>query len=193
MQWTLINGDQQTAVSILRVTPKLDDGDILLQETAAVDPNESLVALQERLGAMGGRLAVRALEGLELGTLQGASQAEGPVVWAPVLTKEDGRIDWTQSAPVLHDRIRGVQPWPGATTHVHGKLLKIMRAKVGSSETPPAGQPGEVIAAEDDRLVIQTGQGTLRLFEVQLEGKKRMDVRAFLLGRPLKTGDRFIY
>jgi len=189
IQWTLINGDEETGVTILKVTPKLDDGDMLLQERLAVDPRENAVELGERLARMGAGLAVRALDLLEAGQAEFTPQDESQVVWAPALTKDDGLIDWAQPTLALHNRIRGVQPWPGATTDLHGKSLKVHRAEPVALATA-AATPGEVVKAEGEDLLVGTGDGLLRLLEVQLEGKKRMLVKDFLLGRPVQAGDR---
>jgi methionyl-tRNA formyltransferase len=186
IQWTLINGDEETGVTILKVTPKLDDGDMLLQERVAVDPQENAVELGERLAHLGADLAVRALDLLETGKAEFTPQDESQVVWAPALTKDDGLIDWSQPTLALHNRIRGVQPWPGATTRLGDKTLKIHRACPSSARRAKAG---EVVKAEGEDLLVGTGDGLLRLLEVQLEGKKRMPVKDFLLGRPVQAGD----
>ena len=188
IQWTLINGDEETGVTILQVTPKLDDGDMLLQERTPVDPQENAVELGERLARLGADLAVRALDLLETGKAEFTPQDESQVVWAPALTKDDGRLDWTQPTLALHNRIRGVQPWPGASTRLGNKNLKIHRA--APAEAPPA-EAGQVVRAAGEDLLVSTGDGQLRLLEVQLEGKKRMPVKDFLLGRPVRAGDRF--
>ena len=190
IQWTLINGDPETGVTILKVTAKLDAGDLLLQEPVPVDPQENAVELGERLALLGADLAVRALDLLEQGQAEFTPQDEARVVWAPALTKEDGRIDWTGTTRSLHNRIRGVQPWPGASTRLQNKTLKIHRASPGPEETP-AAEPGRVVKAEGEELLVRTGDGLLRLLEVQLEGKKRLSVKDFLLGRPVQAGDRF--
>ena len=187
IQWTLINGDEETGVTILKVTPKLDDGDMLLQESTRVDPRENAVELGERLARLGADLAVRALDLLEKDQAEFTPQDEAQVVWAPALTKDDGRIDWTQPTLSLHNRIRGVQPWPGAYTQLGNKTLKIHRALPAEARRTKAG---EVVKAEGEDLLVGTGDGQLRLLEVQLEGKKRMPVRDFLLGRPVQAGDR---
>lgn len=188
IQWALINGDEETGVTILKVTPKLDDGDLLLQQSTRVDPLENAVELGERLAGLGANLAVQALELLEKDQAKFTPQDEAQVVWAPALTKDDGRIDWTQTTRSLHDRIRGVQPWPGAATVLHGKTLKVHRAEPGPAEAPRA-EAGQVIKAEGEELLVRTGDGLLSLLEVQLEGKKRMPVKDFLLGRPVQVGD----
>jgi methionyl-tRNA formyltransferase len=187
IQWTLLNGDQITGVSILKVTPKLDDGDIILQESTPIDPDENAIELGERLAVLGAKLVIQALDLLESGQASFKPQDNDKVVWAPALKKEDGQIDWQQSATVLHNRIRGLQPWPGAYTHLDDKVLKLHRAGIESEES--SGQePGSIIKAAGDDLLIACSKGILRLLEVQLEGKKRMDVRAFLLGRNVTPG-----
>lgn len=191
VQWTLINGDPIAGVSIVKVTPRLDDGDIILQESTEVDIHENAVELGQRLALMGGKLAVQALGQLEAGVVQASPQDEGQVVWARALTKSDGRIDWAAPALSIHNRIRGVQPWPGASTALGGKVLKIHRAVPAEGQFPEA-QPGQVVVAEGDNLQVRTGDGVLRLLEVQLEGKKKMDAQAFLLGRSLGKGEALI-
>ncbi len=189
IQWTLINGDEKTGVTILEVTPRLDDGDVLAQRIVDVDPDETAARLQDRLGELGGELAVQVIQCLETGPVEGAVQDESQVVWAPALTKADGRIDWNRPARSIHDRIRGVQPWPGAVTSLRGRAFKIHLAAVTDALAPAGAGPGQVIEAEGDRLLVQTGDGVLRLLEVQAEGKKRMDARAFLPGRQVAAGD----
>ncbi|HSA19882.1 MAG TPA: methionyl-tRNA formyltransferase [Myxococcota bacterium] len=190
IQWTLLSGDSRTGVCILRMTPRLDDGEVLLREVTPLGLEETAQQLHDRLAALGGQLLVRALERLEVGALRGEPQDEGAVVWAPALRKEQGQLDWTRTALELHNQVRGLQPWPGAFTRTPaGALLKVHRA---APLGPQAGQatPGQILEASGDVLVVQCGQGRLGLLEVQLEGKKRLAARAFLTGRPLQAGDR---
>jgi methionyl-tRNA formyltransferase len=188
VQWALINGDTRTGVSIVKVTPRLDDGDILLQEALDVDPDETAVELGERLAVLGGQLVVRALDQLESGQASPVPQDEDGVTWARALKKEDGQIEWNRPAADIHNRIRGVQPWPGAFTRLGGKMLKIHRAELCSVRSDES-IPGRVVKAEGEDLQVGTADGFLQLREVQLEGKKRMDARTFLLGRPVEAGD----
>ncbi len=192
LQWTLINGDTQAGVSILKVVPEVDAGEVLAVERVEVDPDENAVELGARLGALGGRLALGVMERAGQGSLDGQPQDASQVVMARQLSKADGRLSWSQTARELHDRVRGVQPWPGAHTQLAGKAFKIHRSAVVEPDpgAAPDAAPGQVIEAAGDRLVIQTGQGGLRLLEVQLAGKKRMDARSFLAGRQLAVGDR---
>ena len=190
IQWALINGDPETGVSILKVTPRFDDGDILLQESTAITLEENAEQLSSRLAALGARLTLRVLEKMEGGDFCALPQNEDSVIWAPELTKEDGDLDWTQTALALHNRIRGLYPWPGAYTHLDGKVLKIHRARPLDTPSPhPAARPGQVVRADKDDLWVQTGQGLLALLGLQLEGRKRLDAREFLLGRVVGEDD----
>ena len=190
MQWTLIRGDAQTGVSILAVTPRLDDGDVLLQESVAVPQDMGMEALHDLLAVLGGRLLVEVVETMEQGPIQGQPQDAQQVIWAPALTKEDGRLDWSRPALELHNRIRGVQPWPGAWSHLQGRLLKIHAARVAEGDAEESAEAGSVVEAEGERIRVACGEGSLLLTEMQLEGKKRLDTRSFLAGRSIKSGDR---
>ncbi|MBW1807609.1 MAG: methionyl-tRNA formyltransferase [Deltaproteobacteria bacterium] len=189
LQWALINGDSETGVSILKVTPRLDDGDIILQEKVAIDPDENAVELGNRLARLGGELVVQVLDRLAAGNVAAVPQGEDQVIWAPALTKSDGKIDWNQTTESIHNRIRGVQPWPGAFTHLGEKILKIHKAGPAVVAQTEGRQPGQVIEAAGTSLVVATLDGGLALAEVQLEGKKRLDAKAFLLGRTIQKGD----
>jgi methionyl-tRNA formyltransferase len=189
LQWALINGDKETGVTILTVTPRFDAGDIVLQEKVAIDPLENAVELGERLAQLGGKLVVQVLERIAAGNFTAVPQDEDQVIWAPALTKADGKLDWTQSAAVIHNRIRGVQPWPGAFTRLAEKTLKIHKAHPAVAVNSSSSRPGQVVEAAGASLLVATGDGCLALDEVQLEGKKRMEAKAFLLGRAIQAGD----
>ncbi len=189
VQWTLLNGDTVTGVSILQVTPRLDDGDILLQREVPVGPEEDAGALLSRLALLGGELSVETLERLSRGDLKAVPQDESRVVWARALEKEDGRLDWNQPATAIHNRVRAVQPWPGAFCQLRERRLKIHRTKLA-----PGGRqsqaPGEVVALGPDGIWVMAADGPVLLLEVQLEGKKRLTAREFVQGRNLAVGDR---
>lgn len=189
VQWTLLNGDAVTGVSILQVTPRLDDGDILLQREVPVDPEEDAGALLSRLALLGGALSAEALEHLGRGDIRAVPQDESRVVWARALEKEDGRLDWNQPAAAIHNRVRAVQPWPGAFCELRSRRLKIHRTR----QTLPdgaRGAPGEILALGPDGIRVMAGDGPLLLLELQLEGKKRLPAREFAQGRNLAVGDR---
>ncbi|NMB74285.1 MAG: methionyl-tRNA formyltransferase [Myxococcales bacterium] len=189
VQWTLLNGDTVTGVSILQVTPRLDDGDILLQRDVPVDPEEDAGALLSRLALLGGELSVEALERLSRGDLKAVPQDESRVVWARALEKEDGRLDWNQPATTIHNRVRAVQPWPGAFCQLRGRRLKIHRTRLAPRGGLPR-PPGEVLTLGPDGIGVMAADGPVLLLEVQLEGKKRLSAREFVQGRNLAVGDR---
>ncbi len=187
IQWAIINGDRETGVSIVDVTPRLDDGDIILQQKTIISPDETAIELGERLAELGAELSIAALDLLDKGKLATRPQAESEVLWAPALRKQDGRIDWNRPAGKIHDLVRGVQPWPGAQTSLRGRALKLHRTSLESLGC--SAGPGEVQQAFGADLLVGTGDGLLRLEELQLDGKKRLSAKAFISGRQIKAGD----
>jgi len=189
IQWALANGDRETGVSILFVTPKMDAGDILAQEPFPIAPEDTFSSLETRLSARGAELLLRVLDQFRSGTQQAVPQEESQVTLARKLTKADGRVDWALPAEQIRNRLRGFSPWPGAYTALpNGALLKIHEAVV----EPGAGgvEPGTILEAEGSRLLVAAGKGALRLMKVQPAGKKAMEAAAFLCGARLQTGDR---
>jgi methionyl-tRNA formyltransferase len=189
VQWTLLNGDKVTGVTILKVTPRLDDGDILLQRETPVGPEENAAELLARLALLGGELSREVMEQMERGSIQPVPQDESRVVWARALEKDDGRIDWTRPAEAIHNQVRAVQPWPGAFCLINGRRLKIHRTRPEDAGGKQ-GAPGEILELDPAGILVMTGGGCIRLLELQLEGKKRLLAREFILGRNLTAGDR---
>ncbi len=187
--WAIINGETITGVTTMKLVEKMDAGPIFLQEEVAVAPDETTASLQAKLTPVGARLLLETLQRLKEGSLAPRPQDEAGVSFAPMIKKEDGLIDWSQTASVLERRVRGFHPWPSAYTYWHGKLLKIHRAKVMAKEV--AANPGEVVRADGKGLWVATGSGVLSLEEVQLENKKRLPGTEFIRGARVEEGDRF--
>lgn len=188
LNWALINGDRETGVSIIRISERVDAGGVVLQERVALDPDETAGQLSDRLAPLGAQLVLTTLEALQAGTLQPIPQDEAQVTKAPKLSKEDGRIDWTRPADEVHNRVRGVTPWPGAYTCLpDGQMLKLFHSK---ELLDFASEPGEVLRNDfsSDFLVVGCGENAVGFAEVQLQGKKRMPVSEFLKGHPLEPG-----
>ena len=181
IQWAVINGEKESGVTIMQMDEGLDTGDMLAKTEVPLEPDETGGSLFDKLSRAGAELLIRTLPALEQGTLTPEKQPlESPTAYARMIRKEDGRIDWNLEAEAIERRIRGLNPWPSAYTELTGKILKIWRAEVLPKES---GQtPGTVTEAGKGGFCVQTGKGVLRLFEVQLEGKKRMDAQAFLRG-----------
>jgi methionyl-tRNA formyltransferase len=187
IQWALANGDQETGVSVLHVTPKMDAGDILAQERVPIAPEDTYCTLEPRLATLGAKLLVRVLDGFREGDMQGVPQDESKVVFARKLTKEDGRVDWSRSAEEIRNRLRGFAPWPGAYTFLpDGTLLKIHEVKVEAGV--PGAAAGTVLEARGEGLLVAAGEGAVRLMQVQPAGKKVMGGAAFLCGHRLEAG-----
>jgi methionyl-tRNA formyltransferase len=189
INWTIINGDQATGVTVIRMDEKMDDGDIILKKEVPVLTHDTAESLSERLAWEGSALLVEALDAIEKGTAVFERQDSSRATYAPKLKKEDGLIKWDRDATSIQSHIRGVQPWPGAYTYLDGKLIKIWKTSIYASETP-AG-PGEIVAIEKDGILVSTKQGAIVIEELQPESSRRMDINAFLAGHKVKIGDIF--
>jgi len=185
IQWAILRGDEVTGVTIMQMNERMDAGDILLQRATPIGGDETYGELQTRLADLGAHALMEAIAHLHAGTLRPQTQREDEMVLAPMIKKEDGRIDWTQSAVSIARRVHAFNPWPSAFTHLDGKLLKIHRAHVGAAGRP-AG-PGCVVAVHGD-LAVATGDGALVLDELQLEGRRRLSAAEFARGGGIKVG-----
>jgi len=185
--WAVVNGEEETGISTFQLNPRIDAGDILLQRRVAIDADETAGELEARLCVAGAEMVVETIDGLEDGTLRGWPQDPQGISRAPKLTKEDGRIDWSQPAAVARNLIRGMNPVPGAFTQWQGQALKIHRAQHATGE----GAPGTVLCADDrEGLIVACGEGALLLTEVQPAGKAAMEGKAFVRGYPIEVGAR---
>lgn len=189
IQWSLIRGEAVTGVTTMRIDVGLDTGDMLLKRGAQIHDDDTAETLGERLSHLGADLMIETLRRLERGDLEAQPQDHTQATLAPILKKEDGRIDWNLPALGIWNRIRGLRPWPGAYTRFRGKNLHLWSAsRPALGETMPLA-PGTLIA-ERGRLRVTCGEGTLLdLEEVQLEGRKRMPIRDFLNGVKIAPGE----
>jgi methionyl-tRNA formyltransferase len=186
IQWAIARGEVVTGVTTMRIDSGLDTGDILLQKEAAIAPEDNAETLSTRLAAIGAELMVETLRGLQAGKVHPRPQENATATLAPILKKEDGRIDFHRSAWEICNRLRGFQPWPGAFTTFRSKNLQVWTAK----PAPNPNAPGE-FAIQGDRLLAGSGDNTsLELLEVQPEGKKRMLARDFIHGYHPATGEK---
>lgn len=187
--WAIVKGEIETGVTTMFIEPTLDTGPILLQSKTPIGEKETSPELMQRLAEIGAELLGETLARLDDLTPQ--PQHDADATFAPVLEKEDGLIDWSQTAFEIERRIRGFQPWPNAYTSFNSKSLILWEAQPEIPVTS-AGAIGEVIVAQKNELVVQCGQETaLRVLEVQPEARKRMAARDFINGMRLKVGDRF--
>jgi methionyl-tRNA formyltransferase len=187
--WAIVNGERETGVTTMFIEPTLDTGPILLQSKTEIGETETAPELMQRLAEIGAGLLSETLARLD--NLTPRPQHDRDATFAPILTKEDGLIDWSYSADEIERRVRGFQPWPNAYTSFNSKGLTIWRAQPVSSPNPDA-PVGEVIVARGEDLLVNSGAGTaLRLLEVQPEARKRLAARDFINGLRVKVGDRF--
>ena len=188
IQWAIINGETETGVTIFQLSPRVDAGDILVQQRLVIGKDETAGELYERLKMKGAELLIRAIDGMADGSVMPMPQTDEGLSRAPKLEKEDGGIDWSKSAGDIRNLIRGTNPFPGAFTLWRNKLLKVHRATVDTG----MGEAGAVIEADGKRgLIVGTGEGALALDEVQPAGKKRMSGADFVRGYRIEVGERF--
>ena len=188
IQWAVLDGEKETGVTIMQMNEGLDTGDILMQEVVVLDKKETGESLFDKLALCGADLIVKALVRIEEGSLTPLKQDDSKSTYAKMLRKEIGRLDFSQDAVILERKIRGLNSWPSAYTHFKGKTLKIWDADVVEKNSLTVNSYGEVCEVDKESFSIQTGNGLLKIKEVQLEGKKRMEVSAFLLGYPIEKG-----
>ena len=191
INWAIVRGETTTGVTTMLIEERLDAGDMLIERETPIGPDETAVELAERLAPMGADLAVETLAGLEHGLITPRKQNDADATFAPILKREDGRIDWSLPAIKIFNRVRGFVPWPGSYTWFRGKRLHIHRAKPLVAP-PTADSPGPgVIQALPDEVRVGCGKWTvLRIEEVQMEGKKRMAAADFLCGHQPREHER---
>ena len=184
IQWAILNGDEQTGVSIIYLAKKMDAGDILRQERHPIGPDDTSAVLHDRLADLGAQLLLKTIDDIRDGRVSRTAQDEAEAVEISKLSKEDGKIDWSMPAEAIRNRIRAFDPWPGSYCILpDGDALKVWKAGAEVGE----GVPGTLL---DDRLLVATGSHALRLLEIQPAGRKRMPVEAFLNGHPQEQGKK---
>jgi methionyl-tRNA formyltransferase len=220
IQWAIVNGETRTGVTTMRIDAGLDTGDMLLKAETEIGPEETAIELGKRLAAMGAELLVETLAGLAAGTIVPEKQDPAQATYAPLLKKEDGRIDWSRPASAIHNQVRGLQPWPGAYGTFRGQRVHVWRTRGpgAGGRGPGGGGSGgsgvrnlglEVMdqgsGIRDSGLgireagsilslrpfVVGCGAGALELVEVQLEGRKRMAGSDFVNGQRVTEDEKF--
>jgi methionyl-tRNA formyltransferase len=183
--WAILAGDATSGVTIMAMTEEMDAGDILLQRQTAIRADETGGTLSERLAHLGAQAIGEAIEGLKAGALHPSPQPSTGITFAPRITHDHCRMDWSRSATELGRVVRAFAPAPAAFTTLQGRLLKVHHAVVNG---PGAGAPGQVVRAGPGGIVVATGEGNLRLLEVQLAGRRRLSADVFMVGHPIPPG-----
>jgi methionyl-tRNA formyltransferase len=187
INWAIINGETRTGITIMQMDEGLDTGAVLAQDSIPIAPRDTAGDLTEKLSEQGSWLIVDTLSRIEAEGLAAVPQDNSKASMAPLLKKEDGLIDWTMSARKIHNRVRGLSPWPGAHGYLDGKIIKILGTEVAEG----TGEPGALYEQDRNSLVIGTGNGLLRIMTIQPEGKKPMSASEFLRGHRGVAGKRF--
>ncbi len=186
IQWSIIDGEDKTGVTIMHMDAGIDTGDMIMKAEVPIDSKETGGSLHDKLAECGGALLLKALKAIEDGIAPREKQKDEESCYAKMLDKSIGLIDFNRPAIEIERFIRGLNPWPSAYTFLDGKTLKIWDADVIEEES--AGIPGEIVSVTKNTIVVKTSKDSLAIKELQLEGKKRMTVDAFLRGYSLETG-----
>jgi methionyl-tRNA formyltransferase len=189
IQWALLNGDIETGVTLMKMDAGMDTGPVITVARTPIDAEDNAETIHDKLALLGASLLVEKLPEYINGSLKPVSQPDG-ATHARKITKQDGRLNWNDSAEAIWNRIRALTPWPGTYAFIPAEpkpqLLKIWKAK----PTPLSGPPGEVLAIEKEGVIVACGSGALQLLELQREGGKRLPARDFVLGCPIRVGQR---
>lgn len=190
IQWAIIDGEEVTGVTTMQMDEGLDTGDMLLKTEIPVEPKETGGSLFDKLAQAGAELCVETLEALQNGTVTPIPQGETTTAYAKMLDKQLGDINWNKTAVEIERLIRGLTPWPSAYTNWNEKVMKIWDAEVSDIDVEMEdAKPGTIVKVEKDAFYVQTGEGLLKVCELQIPGKKRMDAGAFLRGYQVKVGE----
>lgn len=185
IHWAILNGDEESGVTIMHMAKAMDAGDIIAQSVTPIDPNETVEDLHDRLAQMGATLLVEVVEQIGAGTATRTPQDESKVTYAPMLSRELSPLDWTRTARQLHDQVRGLIPWPATTTDIiGGQPVKIFEVEELGVATTAA--PGTIVAAGKQGIDVACGDGVLlRIKQLQAQGGKRMAAADYLRGHPI--------
>ncbi len=189
INWAIIRGEKETGVTIFKMNEYMDRGEIILQKKIDISGSDTAVSLAEKLSKVGAEALLKALDLIEQGRATFTLQDESQASVAPKLKKEDGLINWEVQASEIYNRIRGLQPWPGAFTYFENKLLKIWESKVVEGKKDK--RPAEIVDVDSKSgILVQTGKDKLLIAVLQLEGKRKMSAAEFILGHSIKIGEK---
>jgi methionyl-tRNA formyltransferase len=188
----IIAGEVETGVTIMRLVREMDAGPMFAHKTRPIGPDETSEAVEADLARLGADLLLQVIHAIETGAAMERAQDHGAATFAPRLSREDGNIDWHASAAAIHNLVRGLHPWPHAAGVLGGSRYLIHRTATVLDPRSHAPAPGTIVEASGDRLLVSTGDGgALAILEIQPEGRRRLDTRAFLAGRRWSPGQRF--
>lgn len=185
--WAILRGEEETGVTTMKMDEGLDTGDIYLQEKVAILPEDTTGSLSSRLSETGAGLLKKTINGIEDGSLSSVPQDESLATKAPIIEKEQGKVDWKLPAKIIVNLVRGLSPWPGVYTEYQGSRWRLWRVSERNDKTEES--PGAILKTEKDQILVATGRGVLVLHELQAPNARRMSVRDFLSGHSVKEGE----
>lgn len=188
IQWSIIDGEKLTGITVMQMDEGLDTGDMLFKSVVEIADDDTADTLYDKLSICGGSLIVEALDRIEEGDIHPVKQDDTQATYAKMLDKTLGRVNFGKPAAEIERLVRGLNSWPGTYTYINGKTLKIWKSAV--SDKPSNGEPGTIYSSDNGRLFVNTADIALELIEIQLEGKKRMDVKSFMLGYKIEAGEK---
>ncbi len=189
IHWSIINGEKETGITIMQMDEGMDTGDILLIDKLEISENDSTGDLFQKLSILGGDLLLKALDGIEAGKISPVKQKNEEATYAPMLKKEDELIDWHIPSKDLHNKIRGMNPWPGVYTFFRGERLKIQKSILISEDKETGLTPGEIIDISPGRILVAAKKGITSLVTVQPAGKRQLDSKDFVNGYKVIKGE----
>ena len=189
IQHVILDGEERTGITVMQMDAGLDTGDMLYKKEIPIEKTDNYETLHDKLMELGGEAIVEALALLEQGKLIPQKQQDDLSCYAPLIDKTMGEIDFSKDAETIDRQIRGMTPWPSAFTFYRGKQLKVWLAEPAIAENTFGRIPGEILQVSKDCVTVAAGKGALRIYELQLEGKKRMTARDFLLGVKMQPGE----
>lgn len=193
INWAIANGEKETGVTIMRMNEKMDEGDIILKEILPVSEQDDAITLLEKLSRKGANLLLDAIRLIRDNEVEFTAQDHNKATYAPKLKKEDGLINWANSADEICNRIRAFAPWPGCFTSLDKKILKIWKAKPVVESNDKKSKPGAILKASKNGILVKTGKGALKIEELQLEGSRRMTAEEFIAGhKNFSCGNSFL-
>lgn len=188
IQWSIIDGEKSTGITIMQMDEGLDTGDMLFTKEVEISDDDTADSLYDKLSVCGGKITVEALTKIEAGDIHPVKQDNDKATYAKILDKSLGKLSFDRPSAEIERLVRGLNSWPGTYTYLNGKTLKIWSTKL--TDIKANGEAGTVHSAENGRLLVNTKDNALEIIEIQLEGKKRMDVKSFLLGYRIEAGEK---
>lgn len=188
IQWSIIDGEKLTGITIMQMDEGLDTGDMLFKAVVEIADDDTADTLYDKLSVCGGSLTVEALDRIEEGDIHPVKQEDSQATYAKMLDKSLGRLSFNRPSAEIERLVRGLNSWPGTFTYINGKTLKIWETKL--TDIPSNGEPGTIHSTDGGRLLVNTLDNALEIISIQLEGKKRMDVKSFMLGYKINAGEK---